>query len=71
MIKTTNRECKQVELRLYCYLASDGDTIEVTEWTNGEGYDVAIISMHGDRHFSITDGELQALNVLINYKAGK
>lgn len=71
MIKTTDRKCKYTELRPYCYLAADGDLIEVTEWINGEGYDITIISKHGDRHLSLTDGELQALNVLINYQGEK
>ena len=40
--------------------ASGDDFIEVCEWKNGEGYDIAI----NDRHYSFTHGELEAINFL-------
>lgn len=40
--------------------ASSDDFIEVCEWKNGEGYDIAI----NDRHYSFTRGELDAINFL-------
>jgi hypothetical protein len=40
--------------------ASGDDFIEVCEWKNGEGYDIAI----NDRHISLTHGELEAINFL-------
>ena len=40
--------------------ASGDDFIEVCEWKNGEGYDIAI----NDRHISLTRGELEAINFL-------
>jgi len=40
-----------------------GDFIEVTEWTNGEGYDVAI----NDRLFSIHFTEWDVLKKLIKH----
>jgi hypothetical protein len=43
-------------------MAKPHDVIEVTEWTNGEGWDVAL----GNRAFHLTHGELQALLVLCN-----
>jgi hypothetical protein len=43
-------------------MARPHDVIEVTEWTNGEGWDVAL----GNRAFHLTHGELQALTVLCN-----
>ena len=36
------------------------DYLTVTEWSNGEGWDIAI----GDRLFSLHSGELQAINYL-------
>lgn len=42
-------------------MAKDDDFIEVTEWTNGEGYDISI----NDRHFNLTCGEIDAINFLV------
>ena len=30
------------ELKPFCYMSGDNDFIEVTEWTNGEGFDITI-----------------------------
>jgi len=38
--------------------------MEVTEWNNGEGFDVTI----DDKHFSLTYGEFELLNVLARIK---
>lgn len=48
------------KLRKYCHLAKDSDFIEVTEWVNGEGWDITI----NDRVISLTYGELKAINYL-------
>lgn len=42
--------------------ASGDDFIEVCEWKNGEGYDIAI----NDTHISLTYGELEAINYLVS-----
>lgn len=47
-------------LREYDFLAKGEDFIEVTEWANGEGWDITI----GDKHVSLTMGELDAINYL-------
>lgn len=57
------------DLRKYCYLAKEDDFIEITAWTNGEGWDINI----NDKIFSLTDGQLRAINYLtmtleLNYK---
>jgi hypothetical protein len=41
--------------------ASEADVIEVCEWKNGEGYDIAI----NDKTFSFTHGEFEAITYLI------
>lgn len=42
---------------------SDNDFIEVTEWTNGEGFTIAI----GDKKLiDLSHGELAAINYLTN-----
>ncbi len=50
-------------LRKYDYLAKEDDFIEVTEWTNGEGYDIQISD---NKHISLTEGELDAIQHLAN-----
>ncbi len=54
-------------LNKYCYLSDDeGDFIEVTEWTNGEGYDVNIFTKNEkSKTFNFTHGELEAINYLV------
>lgn len=47
-------------LRKFDILAKDLDFIEVTEWTNGEGYDITI----NDKVVSLTHGQLDAINYL-------
>lgn len=56
------------ELHKYCCHASDGDIMEVTEWKNGDGYDISIISKMNERKFSLTLGEFELLTVLINIR---
>jgi hypothetical protein len=46
--------------------ALSDDFIEVCEWKNGEGYDIAI----NDTHISLTHGELEAINFLTSQLNG-
>lgn len=55
-----NRKSINDNLKKYDYLAKDDDFIEVTEWTNGEGYDITI----NDKIISLTVGQLEAINYL-------
>ena len=55
-----NRKAISEKLKNFCYLAKDDDFIEVTEWTNGEGWDISI----GEKIFPLTRGELDALHFL-------
>lgn len=52
------------ELKKYDPMSSDDDYIEVTEWHNGEGFDVEIASKLPTR-FQLTWGEYKALKKLI------
>lgn len=52
------------ELKEFCYLSSDNDFITVTEWSNGEGFDVEISRKNSIDKFSLTHGELEAINFL-------
>lgn len=51
-----------VELKVFDYLAKDYDYITVTEWNNGEGWDIYV----GDNHIGLTTGQLNAINILTN-----
>lgn len=44
----------------YDPIAKDSDFIEVTEWVNGEGWDINL----SDKPLSLTFGELEAINYL-------
>ena len=65
MIETSTRKAKFTELKPYCHHSKEHDYMEVTEWSNSEGVD---ININDKKHFSLTWGEYEALQVLINYK---
>ena len=52
------------DLKKYDHLADEHDYIEVTEWKNGEGFDVEIIGKLSTR-FQLTWGEFEALKKLV------
>lgn len=60
-MKTENRKSISDDLKKYDFLAKDDDFITVTEWTNGEGFDVTI----NDRIYQFTTGELEAIWYLV------
>lgn len=49
------------DLKKYDYLSKDTDYIEVSEWNNGEGWDIVI----NGRYIHLTYGELKAINYLV------
>ena len=67
-IEVSKRRAVFAELKGYCHLSSDNDYMEVTEWSNGEGYDVCIDRKNGSEKFSLTYGEVELLTVLLNWK---
>lgn len=58
------RKARMTNLKQYDHLAKEHDYIEVTEWHNGEGFDVTI----NEKQFTLTWGEFEALTVLVHYK---
>lgn len=62
MNNISQRKCITDNLRKYDYLAKESSFIELTEWTNGEGFDIDI---DDEKHFSLTYGQLDAINYLI------
>lgn len=57
-----SRKSVNDKLKKYDYLAKDEDYIEIVEWTNGEGYDIAI---NDDKIISLTRGQIDAINYLV------
>lgn len=49
------------KLSKYSYCCNDDDYITVTEWANGEGYDINI----NGKLIQLYDGELDAINYLV------
>lgn len=56
-----NRKSISDKLSKYGYYGAKDDCIEVTEWVNGEGYDISF----NDKMFSLHYAELDAINYLI------
>lgn len=67
-IEINARRSLSIELKNYCCFSTEYDFIEATEWVNGSGWDIQLSSKLGTQNIMMTHGELQALNVLINYK---
>jgi hypothetical protein len=66
-IKFSKRNTAFGELKPFCMFAKGSDFIEVTEWSNLEGFDVTISDNMGNRTFSLTDGEFTALKKLVKF----
>lgn len=61
-LEINHRKSVYDNLIKYDYFAKESDTIEVTEWTNGEGYDI----IFGEKLVSLTYGQLNAINYLVD-----
>lgn len=66
MIKTYSRPAKFSELKGHCPFAKDGDYVEITEWWNGEGFDVSISE---EKTISLTWGEWELIQKMVEHKA--
>jgi hypothetical protein len=67
-IETSNRKAVFMELFGICSFAKEnsGDFIEVTEWSNGEGFDISLSSKScGTQAIQLTWGEFKALKKLV------
>ena len=66
-IEVSKRKAAFADLKDFCTLSGEfgrkdkGDFLEVTEWTNGEGYDIHISDVSGERQFHLTWGQVKAL----------
>jgi hypothetical protein len=69
-IKVEMRKSAFVDLEDYCVSSlgdrkGKGDFLEVTEWTNGEGYDIHIEDSSGPTRFMLTWGQFEAMKKCI------
>ncbi len=64
-MKISNRKSLACELNKFCCMSKEHDFIEVTEWSNGEGWDIAI-SSNTDKNISLTSGELEGIKTLVS-----
>lgn len=69
-VQVDNRKSALVLLSEYCLFSmgdrkEKGDYLEVTEWANGEGYDINISDVNGDRHILLTWGQYDALKACV------
>lgn len=60
MSEIIQRKSINDNLRKYDHLAQENSFIEITEWGNGEGWDITI----DDRVISLTWGQLDAIQYL-------
>ena len=65
-MKTENRISVFTELKDFCVISKENDFLEVTQWINGEGFDVTI-SSHGEQMFQLTWGEFKALKKAVKF----
>jgi hypothetical protein len=56
-----DRKSINASLNDFCYLNKPHSFIEVTEWSNGDGFDITI----NDKITSFTRGELDAIKALV------
>jgi hypothetical protein len=70
-VEVSKRKSAYAELKDWCVMScvpdrkDKGDFLEVTEWSNGEGYDIHIHDSLGERHFDLTCGQFEALTKCI------
>lgn len=60
-MKIGSRKSIYDDLQKYDQLKNKSSFIEITKWTNGEGWDIAI----NEKTFNLTYGELEAINYLV------
>jgi len=65
-MKINNRRSVNTELKDYCAFSKEHDFLEVTEWINGEGFDVNV-SSRKEQMFQLTWGEFKALKKVIKF----
>ena len=65
-MKFNNRRSVWDDLSKYTYSKDDNSFVEVTEWTNGEGFDISIYNKGKDQFMVLSREEIEAINHLIS-----
>jgi hypothetical protein len=60
-MEKSKRNAVMENLNKFCHLAKEHDYVDVTEWTNGEGWDICL----NDKLISLTYGQLEAIKYLV------
>ena len=66
-MKVSKRRAVFTELKDFCHLSKDTDFVEVTEWSNHEGYTINVSSSIGDKSIDITWGQFKAIKKAIKH----
>jgi hypothetical protein len=53
------------EIKEYCYLSAEHDFIEISEWKNGDGFDVIISNRGTEERIPITWGQFKLLKKMV------
>ena len=61
-VETLKSVC--ADLNQFDYLEKEGSYINITEWSNGEGW---IVDIDGKNVFNLTIGQLEAINYLTKH----
>ena len=61
-VETLKSVCTNLDQ--FDYLEKEGSYINVTEWSNGEGW---IVDINGKNVFNLTIGQLEAINYLTKH----
>lgn len=65
MIEEYKRSCKFTALKPFDYFAKEEHFMELSEWYNGEGFDLHVESSNGAQRLSLTWGEWKAMQALV------
>lgn len=63
-MKVVNRKSILEDLKKYSPGCNENDWIEITQWSNGEGWDIC---MNDKRHISLHYDELDVINYLTKH----
>lgn len=63
-METVNKKAISENLKVFSPIFNDNAYIEITEWTNEEGWDIDI---NGEKYISLHMDELDAINYLVNH----
>ena len=64
-LEVYKKDTRMANLTDFDNLAKDNDYCEVSEWNNGEGFDINIFSNNNDKLISITNGQFKAIKACI------